>query len=314
MAGYRWLEGLSTVDALYMTVITLSTVGFGEVKPLSPEGRMFTLALIVGGGGVAAYTLGSAADYVLSGEWRVFWRARRRKGMLAKLVDHVIVCGYGRVGRHVALTLGDEQLPFVIVDTDAEKIARLQADGLLAIEGNAANEAHLREAGIDRARSVVVAASSDAENVFIVLTVRSLRPDVFIVARANFEESEQKLLRAGANRVLMPYRIAGRRMVTMMMREDVADFLDEVAHAGGLELLLEQIEIEPASSLAGRTIRDAQLRQRLGVTVLAYRSVGGQLNTRPGADTRLEPGMRLIAIGTGDQLQTLMRLAQDASG
>ena len=308
-AGFRWLEGMSTVDAFYMAVITLSTVGFGEIKPLSSAGRIFTVGLIVAGGGLAAYTLSSVAEFALSGEWRTHWERRRRLRMMAQLSNHVIICGYGRVGRHVVHGLKAERLPFVVIDLNHDKVERIRAAGDLALPGNAAIETHLKEAGIDRARGLVAAASSDAENVFIVLTARSLRRDLLIVARANHEDSEPKLLRAGADRVILPYSITGRRMVATLIRPAVADFLDEVAHTGGLEFFLEQVQLQPASPLVGQTLAQAQLPDRLGITVLAYQPPDGRLNPRPGADTILQANARIVVLGTLEQLQALNKLA-----
>lgn len=309
-AGYRWMESLGTIDALYMTVITISTVGFGEVKPLSPTGRLFTIGLIFSGGGLVAYTLSGTAAFVLSGEWRANWARKKRHSMLAHISHHVIICGYGRIGRHVAHELKAEGIPFVVVDLSPEKIADIMESGYLALQGDASSEANLKEAGIDRARGLVAAANSDAENVFIVLTARSMRKDLLIVARANFEESEPKLLRAGANRLILPYRITGRRMVTMLVRPDVADFLDDIAHAGGMELLLEQVQLMPASPLVGKTLSQAQLPSKLGITVVACKLPNGQLNMRIGPDTVLQENTRLIALGTREQLQALIKLAQ----
>ena len=309
-AGYRWMESLGTIDALYMTVITISTVGFGEVKPLSPTGRLFTIGLIFSGGGLVAYTLSGTAAFVLSGEWRANWARKKRHSMLAHISHHVIICGYGRIGRHVAHELKAEGIPFVVVDLSPEKIADIMESGYLALQGNASSEANLKEAGIDRARGLVAAANSDAENVFIVLTARSMRKDLLIVARANFEESESKLLRAGANRLILPYRITGSRMVTMLVRPDVADFLDDIAHAGGMELLLEQVQLMPASPLVGKTLSQAQLPSKLGITVVACKLPNGQLNMRIGPDTVLQENARLIALGTREQLQALIKLAQ----
>jgi voltage-gated potassium channel len=229
--------------------------------------------------------------------------------MLAQLSNHVIVCGYGRVGRNVAHELKAEGLPFVVIDPNAEKIASIQEDGYLALHGNASNEQHLKEAGIERARGLVAAANSDAENVFIVLTARSMRKDLLIVARANYEESEPKLLKAGSNRLILPYRIAGHRMVTMLVRPDVANFLDEVTHATGLELLLEQIHLKPASALVGKTLAQAQLRGKLGITVLACKPPGEKPDTKPGPDTILRANAQIIALGTRDQLRELEKLA-----
>ena len=309
-AGYRWMESLGTIDALYMTVITISTVGFGEVKPLSPTGRLFTIGLIFSGGGLVANTLSGTAAFVLSGEWRANWARKKRHSMLAHISHHVIICGYGRIGRHVAHELKAEGIPFVVVDLSPEKIADIMESGYLALQGDASSEANLKEAGIDRARGLVAAANSDAENVFIVLTARSMRKDLLIVARANFEESEPKLLRAGANRLILPYRITGRRMVTMLVRPDVADFLDDIAHAGGMELLLEQVQLMPASPLVGKTLSQAQLPSKLGITVVACKLPNGQLNMRIGPDTVLQENARLIALGTREQLQALIKLAQ----
>ena len=309
-AGYRYLEKMEILDALYMTVITISTVGFGEIKPLSPVGRIFTMGLIFSGGGLVAYTLTDVASFLLSGEWRANWENRRRLRMLEHLSNHVIVCGYGRVGRHVAQELKDEGLLFVVIDPNPEKIEQIREAGYLALHGSASDEAHLKTAGIYRARGLVVAANSDAENVFIVLTARSMRKDLLIVARANYEDSEPKLLRAGSNRLILPYRIAGRRMVSMLVRPEVADFLDEIAHTSGLELLLEQIQITPTSSLAGQTLAQAQLPGKLGITVVACKPSNGELNMRIGPDTVLHANARIIALGTPEQLQALIKLAQ----
>lgn len=309
-AGFHLLvEGMTIIDALYMTVITVSTVGFGEVRELSQEARLFTIALIIGGGGLAAYSIGSVAEFVLSGEWRARWNHQRRVRMLAKLSYHIIVCGYGRVGKHVVDDLAAEDLPFVVIDPDPEKVEYILAQGHLALEANASNELALKEAGIDRARGLIATASSDAENVFIVLTARGLRTDLLIVARSNYEESESKLLRAGADRVILPYSITGRRMVTLLLRPHVADFLDEVAHASGLELLLEQVRISPTSPLVGQTLAQMQAQYQFGITILAYKLPGDRLNTRPGASTVLQANAQIVMLGTRDQLQALITLA-----
>ena len=308
-AGYRWIEGMSAVDALYMAVITLSTIGFGEVEPLSPIGRLFTVGLIVAGGGLAALTLSGVAEFVLSGEWRARWEHRRRSRMMAHLAHHTIICGYGRVGRQIAHDLQAEGLPFVVIDPSPVKIATIQEAGYLALQGDAAHDINLQQAGIDRARSLVAAANTDAENVFIVLTARSLRPDLLILARANYEESEPKLLRAGADRVILPYSITARRMVTILVRPDVADFLDEVSHASGMELLVEQVAIAASSTLAGQTLAQARLSNRLGITVLAYKPAGGALKQSPTPETVLEAAGTMIVLGTREQLQALTKLA-----
>ena len=310
VAGYCWIEGWPVLDALYMTVITLSTVGYTEVHPMSSAGRIFTMGLIAGGGVLAAYALTQVAQIVFSGELRSSWVAQKRRRMLAELSQHFIVCGYGRVGRNVVTELQSEQLPFVVIEPQPEKVATVQASGALAVQGDAAVEGVLRQAGIERARGLVACAKTDADNVFIVLTARSLRPDLIIVARADVEESEAKLRRAGASRVILPYHITGRRMVTMLVRPDVADFLDEVSHTSGLELVLEQIQIAPTSPLAGLALAVAQARHDFEVTVLACKHADGQWNTRPHSETVVQPGCQLIALGTLPNLQKLLALAR----
>lgn len=308
VGGYRLLEGMTFIDALYMTITTITTVGFGEVQPLSPAGRIFTIGLIVGGVSIAAYALGSAAQFVVSGDWQIYLLERRRQRMLEQLQDHIIVCGYGRVGKSVVHQLCTEKLAFVVIENEPTLVRHLRELNHLALPGNAADEDLLRAAGIDRARGLVACAGSDAENVYIVLTARGLRPDLNIVARANYEESEAKLLRAGANRVMLPSNIAGRRMVTMLMRPEVADYLDVISHASDLELLVEQVTIAAKSELVNKSLAEVEFGPRWGITVLACVS-GGRMNLRPTAATLIEPGMRLIVLGTREQLPELLTAA-----
>lgn len=308
--GYRWIEGWSLLDALYMTVTTLATVGYGEVHPLSQSGRIFTMGLIVGGGVVAAYALAQLTQIVFSGEWRRYWEQEKRSRLMNKLTNHIIVCGYGRVGRNVVAELELEGLRYVVVDVDPAKIAQVQETGGLAVLGDASHESKLKEAGIEHARGLITAANSDAENVFIVLTARSMRSDLAIVARADIEESEPKLLRAGASRVILPYRITGHRMVTMLVRPEVAEFLDGVSHITGMELLVEQIQVAPSSPLVGLTLHEARERHQFGVTVLACKLADRQWNTRPTGETVVQPGSQLIVLGTPEQLQQLSALTR----
>jgi voltage-gated potassium channel len=230
--------------------------------------------------------------------------------MLSKLTEHVIVCGFGRVGRRVSDELTQEGVPFVVMDTRPERVQHAQELGYMAVEGNAANEFMLKDAGIEKARALIAAVNSDAENVFIILTARSLNENIQIIARANYEDSEYKMIRAGANRTIVPYDISGKRMVTMLMRPSVADFLDEVAHVGGLELLLEQIKIEPNSPLAGKTISETNFRNEMGVAILACRNPQGVFNMHPGPQTLIEANGLLLILGTREQLREMMKYAK----
>ena len=309
-SGYYSLEEMSIIDAVYMTVITISTVGFGEVRTLSSIGRIFTIILILGGGGLAGFAVTIGADYIMSGKWQNYWEKRRHSRMLSELKDHVIVCGFGRVGRNVTDELKAEGVAFIVIDIDPEEAVQAQEHGCLAVVGNAANETMLHEAGIDKARALVAAVNSDAENVFITLTARSLSADIYIVARANYEDSTPKLLRAGANRTIMPYHISGKRIAATLMRPSVADFLDGVVHVGGLEMLLEEVCIESGSEFAGKTVSETQIRNQLGITILACRAKEGDFDTRVGPETILQPGGVLIVMGTREQLNEMMKFAK----
>ncbi|MCP4143134.1 MAG: potassium channel protein [Chloroflexi bacterium] len=309
-SGYRWLEGMSFIEALYMTVITISTVGFGEVRELSSAGRFFTIFLILGGGGVVGFAVTVGVDYIISGKWQEYREKRRHARMLSELKNHIIVCGYGRVGKNVTEELKVEGVPFIVIDIDPEEAAQAQEHGCLAVVGNAAKETMLHEVGIDKAKALVAAVNSDAENVFITLTARSLAPDIYIVARANYEDSTPKLLRAGANRTIMPYHISGKRIAATLMRPSVADFLDGIVHVGGLEMLLEEVCIESGSEFAGKTIAETQIRGQLGITVLACRAPEGDFDTHVGPETILKPDGVLIVMGTREQLNEMIKFAK----
>ncbi len=315
MAGYHLLEGMSAVEALYMTTVVISTVGLyiGNPEPLSQWGMLFTVFLIVSGAATAAYFVGVAGQLFYDGEWRAHWKHQWRSRMLNKLQGHAILCGFGRVGGHVADELKREGMPFVVVDPDEGALERAGAEGYNALEGDATYEETLREAGVERAAFLVAALSSDADNVFIVLTARTLNPNLIIAARANLETSEPKLIKAGADQVMSPYRIGAHRMVTRLIRPSVADFLDEVMHADDLELLLEQIDLPDESPLTGMTLAETDLRKRTGVTVLACalpeQGQPPQYNASPDPATTLQPGARLIALGTREQLEEFARIA-----
>lgn len=301
------IEGMSPFDAFYMTVITFSTVGFGEVTPLSRGGRMFTVVLIVFSAGVVAYALSQSADLILGRQAALL--ARRKRRMIEKLTKHTLICGFGRVGRIVADGLKEEGQPFVVVDLSEARIRSAQTKGYLTVQGNAADEHILQEAGIARARGLVACVDTDAENVFVTLTARSLNPNLTIVARANYEESEAKLRRAGANQVVLPAQIGGRRVVTTLLRPHVAAFLDEVVHSAGVELLMEQLTLPAESALVGQTLAEAQLRTQTGVTVLACFQSGERVTSAPQANTPLQPGTNLVLLGTREQLWAFEQLA-----
>jgi len=300
--GYVVL-GFGLLDAVYQTVTTITTVGFREVQPLDAPGKVFTIILILGGVGTALYTLTVSLELLLEGHLGAAMERRRMDKRIATLHGHVIVCGWGRVGRAIARELAAADKGFVVVDNDPDRIATIGSH--LYVPGDASDDDVLRGAGIDRAAALVAAVSTDAANVFITLTGRSMRPDLFIVSRAREDSSAAKLQRAGADRVVNPQEIGGARIAAFVLRPHVTEFLDVVMHEQGMEFRLEEIELAGDSPLAGLSLGEARVRDRTGALVLALRDQDGSFLTTPAADTVMKAGQILISIGTPAQLHAL---------
>ncbi len=306
--GY-WLLGLSPLDALYQTVITVSTVGFREVFVPTVAMRVFTIVLILVGVGTGLYAFGAVLEAVIEGDLFDLWGRRRMERKIEHLHEHVIVCGHGRVGRALAGYLSAGGDDFVMVDEDAERLAGVP---YLTLAGDATDDQVLRAAGIDRARALVATTSTDTTNVYLTLSGRSLRPDLLIVARARVADSEAKLLRAGADRVINPQAIGGARIAAMLMQPHVSEFLDVITHGADVEFRLSEIRVQPGSALSGRTLRELRLRERTGTLVLAIRDAAGEFETNPGPDSVITEGDVLIVIGTVAELAALLALTDVA--
>jgi len=304
--GYLLL-GFTLLDAAYQTVTTVSTVGFREVEPLSPTGQVFTMVLILVGVGATLYALASVVEIILEGRLNELFGRRRMEQSIAAKHDHVIICGWGRVGRAIAAEVHAAKRDLVIVELDPLRVADEAYD---TVVGDATDDDVLEAAGIDRAVALVAAVDSDAANSFIVLSARALREDLFIVARARSQDSEGKLRRAGADRIVNPQSIGGARMAAFVLQPHVAEFLDVVMHDRALEFRLEEVEVPVGSPLAGATLGESSLRDRTGALVLALRDPDGQFRTNPRSDTRIEPGEVIIAIGTPEELEALAELAR----
>ena len=304
--GYLLL-GFSLLNSVYQTVTTISTVGFGEIEPLSTNGRIFTIVLILVGVGTALYTFTQLLETVVEGHVGDLLGRRRMEREIASLHDHVIVCGWGRVGKAIAEYVSHAGQQVVVIDRNPERTASVPH---LSVLGDVTDDAVLRHAGIDRARVLVAAVDSDADNVYVTLSARTLRPDLLIVARSRSESADEKLRRAGANRVVNPQRIGGDRMAAFALQPHVVDFLDIVMHDRSLEFRLEEVAVPPTSALAGTSLRDAQIRERTGAMILAMRQPDQQFVTNPAPETIVEPEHILIAIGTAAQLEALASLAQ----
>jgi voltage-gated potassium channel len=299
--GYLLL-GFGLLDAVYQAVTTVSTVGFREVVPLSAVGKVFTMVLILLGVGAAFYCFSVLIETFIEGRLIDLLGRRRMDKSVAALHDHVIICGWGRVGRSIAREVTEAGRGFVVVETDAAALAGAQ---VRAVVGDATEDAVLRAAGIERAAALVAAVDEDASNSFIALSGRALNPGLFIVARARSQDSEQKLLRAGADRVVNPQSIGGSRMAAFVLRPHVAEFLDVVMHERNIEFRLEEVPVAPTSPLVGCTLHDSNMRADTGALVLALREEDGTFQTNPPPDTVIRSGQVIIAIGTQDELDAL---------
>jgi voltage-gated potassium channel len=304
--GYRLL-GLSWLDASYQTVMTVTTVGFRELGTFGAEEKVFTILLMLGGIAVVLYTFSTLMEFAIEGHLGHAVIRRRNARRVRSMHDHVVLCGWGRVGKAIASALEHEGKPFVVVDSDP---LRLEGVGHPTVTGDATDDEVLRAAGIDRAGALVATLDSDAANLFVTLSAKALRSDLFVVARAREESSIAKLSRAGADRVVNPQQLGGARIAAFITQPHVAEFVDVVMHDRTVEYRLEEVPLSPGSPLAGLTVHEARLRDLTGALVLALRSEDGVFITNPRSDTRMQPGQVVIAVGTPPQLEALLALAK----
>jgi voltage-gated potassium channel len=308
-AGYVIIERWSVFDAFYMTVTTITTVGYREVHPLSRPGQVFTLLLVFGGVGTALYTFSAFVAMIVEGGWTQYLKQRRNTRMINNLTDHYVVCGFGRIGSIVANEFRRQKTPFVIVDRNPERVRDATASGHLAVEGDASREDTLRRIGIERARGLVAAVGTDAENVYAVLTARVMKSDLFIIARAEGEDSQQKLKKAGADRVISPYRIGAVQIAQTALRPAVVDFVEIATSSDNLELSMEEIRVEEGSSIAGQALSAAIPRDKVNVVVVGIQRAHGRMEFNPTASTVLNAGDHLIVLGSTANLKALERAA-----
>jgi voltage-gated potassium channel len=300
--GYHWIEGWSLWRAFYGTVLAITTV---EIPTLSRGAQAFTVVLLVAGVGSALYTFTLLATVIIEGGLPKRMQRRRHERMLEHLTDHFIICGYGRIGSIVAQQLERQKVPYVVIERDAARIQAALDSGALAVEADASREDVLVRAGIDRARGLIAAVGTDAENVYAVLTARVLRPDLFIVGRAETEDATIKLKRAGANRVISPYQIGGVQIAQTALRPAVVDFVTLATSADNLELAMEEITIAPRSAFVGQSIVHANLRQRFGVIVVGIQREDLRMEFNPESDTAIRAGDKLVVLGRPESLKRL---------
>lgn len=313
--GYWLIEPEYTLfDSVYMTITTLTTVGYGEVHPLSATGRWFTMALLLGGVFTLFYTATEMIRIIVSGEMGRALGKQRMERNLAELHNHVIVCGYGRMGRLVCRQLAAHETAFVLIERQSDLLEDFEVPHGLALHGDATSDLMLKKARIERARALVTVLSSDADNLYITLSARLLNEGLFIVARAEDERAEEKLSRAGANRVVSPYAIGGARVAHAVLQPNVTDFLELATRRDYLELQIEETEVAPGSPLAGVSVKDSELRQKLDLMIVAIKRKSGPLVHNPPPDAVIEAGDILIALGHRQQLDRLEMMARATEG
>jgi voltage-gated potassium channel len=306
---YRFVEGWTWLDSAYMTMSTLATVGFGEINPLNERGRLFTMVLIVMGLITIGYIVNRFTEALIQGYFQVGIRRRQEQRLIETLVDHYILCGFGRTGRQVAIEFQAEKIPFVLIDSDPEQVEKAKELGYPVIQGDATLDDSLIAAKIDQAICIVAALTSDAENLYTVLSAKTLNPRIRAIARASTEEAVQKLQRAGADAVVSPYITGGRRLAAAALRPQVMDFVDGILTGTNSAFYMEEFLIDPKTCpCVGQTLSQARLRSQSGALVLAVRRADGTLIGGPTGDTVLMAGDLLICMGTAEQLRNLTQI------
>jgi len=312
-AGYIILERYNFLDALYMTIISITTVGYGEVHPLSDAGRVFTIFLLVTNIGIFLYGITTIAGFLLEGEFRKILKNIKLEKVIGKLQNHVIVCGYGRNGKQVCLELIDDKIPYVVVENDEKIHEELVESNILYIHGNATESNILKKAGIERAKAIITTLPKDPDNVYVVLCAREMNKDIIIISRASDDSSVNKLKRAGANNVIMPEKIGGAHMAALVTKPDITEFIALLTGQGSdISLTFEEL---PLSNLhlsnKQTTIRDLDIRNLTGANIIGLRGENGEYIINPSPDTLINPNAKLILLGSESQIQKMRKLTSE---
>jgi len=303
--GYMLIEGWDFVDSFYMTIITITTTGFKEVHPLNDIGKIFTLVIIFMGIGAIAYTTGRALQVIFESQ---IFRRRRMSKKVEEMENHYIVCGYGRMGKYICEDLDNAKVPFLVIENNSSKIERLIELGYIFVNGDSTSDSVLLQAGVKKAKGLVAVLSNDAENVFATLSAKALNPKIFIVARAVEEETESKLIKAGASRVVKPYETGGTRMAAMLLKPAVIDFIDVVARERNVDLNIEELLIQENSVLVNKTLVESPIRKELNIIVVSIQKSDNKFIYNPVSSTKIEAGDKLLALGEESNLRKLQNL------
>lgn len=301
--GFHYIEGWAFVDSFYVTVTTLSTVGYGDFAPLTTEGKLFTVAIIILGVGTMLYSFGLVSEMVIEGRLRRLLGRGKMEKMIDKLGNHYIVCGGGRIGFLITRELAADKVPYVVIDNNPEVIQKLEDEGFIYCKGDATHDKTLLEAGIKRAKGVICVLPSDAENLYVILTAKELHPNIYILSRCEEEESEHRLLQAGADRVMSPYTLGGVRMAMAILRPAMLDFIEITTSRQSLELRMEEISICAGSPYIGQTLEDSGIRKRYGLIIVAVKKGTEKMIFNPMASYIIAEGDRLIAMGEEENVR-----------
>jgi len=305
--GYSAIENWNLFDSLYMTVITLTTVGYNEVHGLSQPGRIFTIVLILAGVGTMLYSLGVGAKVLLEGELREILGRRKLSKKIEELRNHYIICGFGRMGRIICREMIQYKAPFIVIEKEQNVFALIDKD-ILAIHGDSTQDAVLKEAGIERAKGLISVLSTDADNLYVVLSARGMHPRLRIVARASDEGVEQKLFRAGADNVVSPYFIGGLRIAHSILKPAVVDFIEFATRSGNIELQMEEIKVKETSHILNKALDECGIRKELGIIIVAIKREAGEMEFNPRSTSIIRKGDTLVAMGETKQLKALEHL------
>ena len=304
--GYRTISGLSWINAVYMTVITITTVGFGEVQPLSVPAKIFTIFLILASVVIVGYAISIITEYILSRNNFEDIKQRKMQKQIEAMSGHIIICGFGRNGKQAAKKLQDYGKPYVIIERDKDIIEKLQEDGVPYVFGNANEDETLIQAGIERASTLITALPSDADNLFVVLSARQINKDLCIISRASQETSYNKLKLAGANNVILPDKIGGDHMASLVVIPDLVEFIDNLGIVGERNINIEEIKVELLYNISQvKTIRELDLRKKTGCTVIGFKDDKGEYIVNPEAETKLVSGSKIIVLGRPEQIERL---------
>ncbi len=311
-AGFTFIEGWNPFDSLYMTVITLSTVGFQEIVPLSVKGKAFTIGLIFFGLGVVAYAVNNGVRAIFEGEIQEVFGRRKLKKALDSLENHYIVCGYGRMGKVICNELMAKGMPFVVVEKESKELE--VDDDVITVYGDATRDELLLKVGVERAKGLISVLDSDAQNLYVVLSAKGLNQNLFIIARANEEGSDYKLKRAGADKVVSPFHIGGLRIAHTILKPTVVDFLELTAKTGNMEIQIEEVAVEAGSALANKTIKDADIIEKNGVLIVALKKKTGKILFNPSDNNLIGVGDKLAVIGEPEHFSELEQMARGKRG